>query len=87
VLTGTTITGAGVATGTVNGAGVATGADCGDGVAAGAATGAAVASCDPERRLTYRDLRERIIAFVTSGSHSDNINACRHYRIMQQVAR
>ena len=79
MLTGTTITGTGVATGMVNGAGVATGADCGDGVAAGAATGAAVTSCDPVRRLRNRDLSEGIIAFVASDSHLDNRNACRHY--------
>ena len=44
--------------------GLTTGADFGAGFATGAATGAAVASCNPARRLRYRDLRKRIIAFV-----------------------
>ena len=77
----------GNSTGTCTGAGVDIGTMTEAGLAAGAATGAAVASCDPARRLRNRDLRERIIAFVTSGSHSYNRNACRHYRMMQQVAR
>jgi hypothetical protein len=52
VITGTTITGAGVATG----------ADCGDGVAAGAATGAGVTSCDPEMRMRSR--KDNCICYI-----------------------
>ena len=45
------------------------------GTKTGAATGCAVASCDPARRLTNRDLREKIIAFVASGYLTINMHA------------
>ena len=65
IVTFTTATGAGSATGMTTGAGVGTGTTTGDGVA----------SCDPARRLTNRDLRERIIAFVASGSQTIDMHA------------
>ena len=64
------MTGAGV--GLMTGAGVATGTTTGAGVATGTITGA---GCDPARRLSNRDLRERIIAFVASEYHTTDMHA------------